>query len=676
MRLFAPRNDWNMSSPKSSNWWGMTGGQTSSGIQVSETSALQFSGAFAATRIISETLASLPWSILEQKDARTTEKAIKHPLWQIVHDQPNPEQDVMCWLDQQVAFQVGWGNAYAEIQRNSLHEIVALWPIHPSRIPLKNIVRNGTMPMSFEDITVGEPGELIYFINNDDNSKTPIPASDMFHVPGVLSSNGITGQSIPRWAANSIGAAIAAEGHAGALFKNGAVSNILLKHPKTLSPETAEKIKQQWSKKFAGVHNHYKTFVMEEGMEAQVIDMDPETTQLLESRRFSITEMARWYRLPPHLLADMSGATFSNIESEGLSFVVYSMMPWIIRWEKAAQRQLLTKDEKKRYRFKFNLNGLLRGDQAARGAFYQVLFNLGAASPNDIREYEDLNPIEFGDQYFVQGNNAVPLDKIGQLAQANIDKAKAPPATKPAAPVVPPNTTNSARLSDEEKAWLLDAMVSHERELPKEIADAVSTRLTKDRDAKDQHLVELVVSVVEGAVTENVKSVSEKLDSLAGNTANTLAEQPERCADAVNLRTTEDVRLRELKIESARASLCEGTKLIIQARVADLMRYEIRAAKDAAKKPLAFAAWRDDFYKKFGSNLSAICVSFVPGLKAIGIEADGEAASQAYVNQSITALSGIAELKISDFEQGVETLVSTWEDRPKQLAESLFRNAI
>lgn len=468
-----------MTSPAATNWWNMAGTYgTASGIRVDESSAMTFSAVFAATRVISETLASLPCAMLEQMDARTTAKATSHPLWSIMHDQPNNEQDIMSWLDSQVAFQVNWGNAYAEIQRNSIGEIVALWPIHPSRIPLKNIVRNSTDPRDYDGITDGEPGEIVYYVSNDDGSKSPIPASSMLHVPGVLSTNGITGQSIVKWGASSIGNAIAADQHAGAIFKNGAITNMVLKSPKIVGPDVAERLRRQWQNAFGGVQNHYKTLLLEEGMEPVPINMNPEDTQLLATRQFSVTEIARWYRLPPHLLADLSQASFSNIESEGLSFIVYSMMPWIVRWEKAMQRQLLTAEEKNKYRFKFNVNGLLRGDQAARAQFYQTMFNLGAYSPNDIREKEDENPIDGGDQYFVQGNNAVPLDKIGELTQAQIDKAKAPPpqpqASQNPAPV-PPQQDATNHLKDL-REQMVRMIADCERDLPETIVAAINTK--------------------------------------------------------------------------------------------------------------------------------------------------------------------------------------------------------
>jgi HK97 family phage portal protein len=233
VKLFAPRNEWNVSAPRG-GWFGDVGGaMTSSGVRVDERTAELFATVVTCTRVLSETLASLPCNVLARVDDRTSRRAMDHPLWSVLHDQPNPEQDIVAWMDSQVAFQMNWGNAYAEIQRDTLGQVVALWPIHPSRIPLKNIVRNGTSPDDYDGIVAGQPGEIVYYVDNDDGSKTPIPASDMLHVPGVLSTNGVTGQSLIRKGAGAIGIAIATEQHAGAIFRNGAVTNIALKSPKT-----------------------------------------------------------------------------------------------------------------------------------------------------------------------------------------------------------------------------------------------------------------------------------------------------------------------------------------------------------------------------------------------------------------------------------------------------------
>jgi HK97 family phage portal protein len=630
VKLFRPQNNWDMKSPES--WWKNTGSySTSSGVRITETSALTFSACLACTRVLSETLASLPLMMLEQVDYRTTRKATEHPLWTLLHDQPNPEQDIMSCLDMQTAFQVNWGDAFFEVQRNSLKEIVALWPIHPSRIPLCNIVRNGTNPSSYHMIVAGEPGEIVFYVNNDDGTRSPLAASDVFHVPGILSQNGVTGQSIVKWGANSIAGAIAAERHATALFKNGAVSNVSLKYSKKLSEEATSRLRKQWSERYAGVDNHYSPFILEDGMEVDtLLNMSPEATQLILARQFGQADVARVYRVQPHKIGDLTRSTNNNIESENLSFITDTMLPWIIRWEKAMQRQLLTAAEKKKYRFKFNINGLLRGDQQARGEFYQKLFNLGALSPNDIRELEDMNPVKGGDQYFVQGNNAVPLDRIDELTQATIDKAKAPPPAQVAPTAAPdddsPDTaTNAARLEEQRAMWI-SVLAEHHAELPDEM-----------------------------------KKV--------------LQELPAAVSQLVNRNSNEDAVIREMQATAAMDSVKEALTLAIQAEANQLMKYESRAAREAAKKPQTFLSWRDEFYPKFTSKLAAAIHVFSPAAAKVGVVFDGTVQAEAYVIASLAALEPLLSLTCDQLETGVETVVNSWEHRPQKLAEELFRSA-
>lgn len=399
---FAPKNNWDMRSP--SSWWPIISSYvTPSGTRVDEESALKSTALQAGIRAISETLATLPCNLMEQIDSRTTRRATDHPVYQLVHNQPNPEQDSMLFTDSMTAWLIGWGNCYAEIQRDMSGAIVALWPIHPSRIPTSNICRN---PDDWHSVTVGQPGELIYYVRNDDNTETPIPAWNMLHIAGPLSKNGITGRGLIALGANAIGIGLATEEHAGAFFRNGAMPNIALKSAKVVGKETADRLRQQWQQVFGGVGNHYKALLLEEGITADPFMIDPEHSQLLACRQFSVTEIARLLRLPPHMLADLSRSTNNNVEQQAQEYISYSLQPWITRWEKAMYRQLLTPKEQQTHYFKFNMGALLRGDAASRASFYRTMVELGVFSVNDVRELEDRNPVPGGDVRRIVGTDA------------------------------------------------------------------------------------------------------------------------------------------------------------------------------------------------------------------------------------------------------------------------------
>lgn len=418
-----PANSWSMTA--ADNWWSLVGSvPTVSGVRVDQRTAMSLSAVAACTRVISEGLGCMPVTLLQATDDRgTTRKATDHHLWPVLHDQPTPEQTIISWMDQQVAFCLNWGNSYTEKQYDMLGNVRALWPIHPSRIPKQNICRNGRDP---SEIIAGRPGELVFYVRNDDGTLTAIPASDMLHVAGILSEDGVTGQSIIQMGAQSLGVALATEKHAGAFFKNGAVSNIALTAKGSVGKEAADRLREQWTRAFSGVENHYKTLILEDGMTAVPFSVNPEDAQLIPALQFRVTDIARLYRVAPHLIGDLTRSTNNNITQQSIEHVTYCLMPWVVRWEKALTTQLLTEAERKAgYYFKFNTAALLRGDPAARGAFYDVLAGLGALSPNDIRVLEDWNPTPDGDVYFMK-TSLTPLKqaKAGKVNGHRFDLEK------------------------------------------------------------------------------------------------------------------------------------------------------------------------------------------------------------------------------------------------------------
>lgn len=387
--------------------------QTAAGIEIDEARAQTFSAVWCATRVISEGVASLPCNLREHINDRETKTAYEHPAWSLLHDQPNSEQDVFAFFDMQVPLQVNGGNCYSEIQRNRDGSLAALWPIHPSRIPRCNIGR-GPFRLS-KGISVGDEGEIVYLVRNNDGTTSPIPARDMLHVPGVMSSDGITGKGIVTWASEALGIIGATEQHVGAFYRNGATPDILIKLPSSVPKEERENMRLSWATRQGGVNNAHKALILVGESDASALGIDPEKSQLIDGRKFGVAEVSRFWRVPLHFLSSMEAATFNNVELLNLVFLQFTLDPWLQRWEKALKRQLLRPEERLRYSFKFNMNALMRGDSAARSQFYVRMFDLGGLSINEIRELEDLNPIEGGDRHFILANNRVPLDRIDDV---------------------------------------------------------------------------------------------------------------------------------------------------------------------------------------------------------------------------------------------------------------------
>lgn len=638
---------------------------TSSGVRVSQDTALTYSAVFACTRVISETMASLPLALLEQVDDRTTRKAVEKPLYGVLHDMPNPEMDIATFLDMQVAVQLNWGNAYCEKQYDSAGNVVGLWPIHPSRIPLSNLYRNTTDPHFFRQIVVGQPGELIYDVNNDDGTVTPIPASDMFHVPGVLSRNGITGLSIPMTGSEAIGIAMATDKHAGAYFRNGAVSNMAIKSPKIVKKETAEYLREQWQKTFGGVQNHYKTLLLEDGMEPVSFSIAPEASQLIESRQLGAREIARLYRVPPHMIADLSRATWANIESEEIAFVIHTMLPWITRWEKAIYRQLLSPAERLKYRAKFNVMGLLRGDSASRGQFYQVLFNLGALSPNDVRDFEDMNPIDGGDQYFVPANNLVPLDKIAEKAQAEIDKLKAPPPA-PQQNAIPDEQTASmlVEIRDQQREFMDKVLLRDSTAAAREAA-----RIEFDRQERAKDIEQY------GAALEEILLRHREQAELARDTA-----EIERLA-AEKARFDDEKAEFEAKSASERAALQKLLVTALKREIDKLTEWESKWLQKAIDKPLEWVDARSEFYGRFRKYFEANLGEYAPDALACGIVLDVKWGADRYSGDSIRDLKSLDAAAADNYHDRLKETVnifrnSQWKDRTAALAGEMVERGV
>ena len=250
-----------------------------------------------------------------------------------------------------------------------------------------------------------------------DNGSVILSPSDVLHIPG-LGFDGLVGYSPIAMAKNAIGLAIAAEEYGSKFYANGAAPSGVLEHPGTL--KDPGRVRESWQATFGGSANANQVAVLEEGMKYTPISISPNEAQFLETRKFQINEIARIFRVPPHMVGDLEKSSFSNIEQQSLEFVKYTLDPWVIRWEQALYRTLLSEEEKKTVFFKFNVEGLLRGDYASRMSGYATARQNGWMSANDIRELEDLDriPAELGGDLYLVNGNMLPLTSAG-AAYAN-----------------------------------------------------------------------------------------------------------------------------------------------------------------------------------------------------------------------------------------------------------------
>lgn len=384
-------------------------GRTTSGKAVTQRSAMQMTAVYSCVRILSEAIASLPLHMYRYTNSGGKEKATDSPLYFLLHDEPNPEMTSFVFRETLMTHLLLWGNAYAQIIRNGKGQVTALYPLMPDRM---TVDRDENGILYYE-----------YIVSTDDapiNKKSTVrlPPYDVLHIPG-LGFDGLVGYSPIAMAKNAIGMAIACEEYGSKFFANGAAPSGVLEHPGTIKDPS--RVRESWTQTFGGSSNAHKVAVLEEGMKYTPISISPEQAQFLETRKFQIDEIARIFRVPPHMVGDLEKSSFSNIEQQSLEFVKYTLEPWIIRWEQSISRSLLSKDEKAKCFVKFNVDGLLRGDYQSRMNGYATARQNGWMSANDIRELENLDWIsaeEGGDLYLINGN-MLPLKKAGAFADTD-----------------------------------------------------------------------------------------------------------------------------------------------------------------------------------------------------------------------------------------------------------------
>lgn len=392
-------------------------GRTTSGKPVNERTAMQTTAVYACVRILAEAVASLPLHVYEYQDDGGKKLVHDHPLYYLLHDEPNPEMTSFVFRETLMSHLLIWGNAYAQIIRDGAGRVLGLYPLLPDKMEVQR----------------DDKGNIyyVYSRNSDENpmfkeyGNIKLKAEDVLHIPG-LGFDGLIGYSPIAMAKNAVGMTLACEEYGASFFANGANPGGVLEHPGVLKDPS--KVRESWNSVYRGVSNAHKIAVLEEGMKYQQIGIPPEEAQFLETRKFQINEIARLYRIPPHMVGDLDKSSFSNIEQQSLEFVKYTLDPWVIRWEQSLQRSLLLPGEKGKYFIKLNVDGLLRGDYQSRMNGYAVGRQNGWFSANDIREMEDMNPIpdeEGGNLYLINGA-MTKLADAGAFAKTDTGQQNAP----------------------------------------------------------------------------------------------------------------------------------------------------------------------------------------------------------------------------------------------------------
>lgn len=375
----------------------LEGTMSASGVHVTEVSAMRVAAVYSAVRVISETIGSLPLNMYRRRDDGGRERAPTHPLQILLHDRPNSWQTAQEFREMLTEHALLRGAGYAFINWRSRDSNIVdeLIPLNPDRIRVEQA----------PDMT------LRYSVTRADGTTLELQQDEVFAVR-YRTRDGVQPIGVIESGRDSIGVAYATQEYAARFYRNDATPGVVLKHPGKLSKEAADRLKDNWNNAYASSGNARRTALLEEGMAIERLSVSAEDSQFLETRQFQRSEIAGLFRVPPHMIGDLTRATFSNIEQQGLEFLSYCILPWITRWEQSIVRDLVTAPNI--YFPKLSPEAILRTDLKSRYDAYAVGRNWGWLSVNDIRAIEDLNPIDNGDVY---------------LQPLNMTAAGTPPAT-------------------------------------------------------------------------------------------------------------------------------------------------------------------------------------------------------------------------------------------------------
>jgi len=358
---------------------------TSSGMAVDEDTALKYSAVWAAVNIISGAIGSLPL-LTYQRVGEGKERAATHGVYSLLRTRPNPFMDAATLRETLQAHVMLWGNGYAEIELNGAGRPIALWPLLPNKV--------------VPDI---EDGKVIYKIQTD-TGEVKLPYSQVLHIKG-LGFDGIKGYSVIQYAAENMALGLAAEKNAASFYGNDSSPMGILTTESSLKADTKDEIEKQWEKKHKGLDRRYRVAILHSGLKFQSVGIPAKDAQLLESRKHGISDIARWFNIPPHMLADLDKATFSNIEEQGIDFVRWTLNRWLTKWTMECDFKLFLLPERSRFYTEFLTEALLRGNTESRYKAYQIGLggnnNPGFITINEVRSKENLPPVPRGDELFM-----------------------------------------------------------------------------------------------------------------------------------------------------------------------------------------------------------------------------------------------------------------------------------
>jgi HK97 family phage portal protein len=454
---------------------------------------MSVSAFYAGVRLISETLGALP-VFMYQRTPRGKKRVPNHPLHDTLHDQPNPFQTAQEWKEMMAAHSIMRGEGFSrKVPGDAGDNSFRLIPLNPSRV---------VMRMTGED-------RIVYTWTRANGEKVPLLDNEVFRVRAF--SDGVRGLGVVGLARETLGLALAEQEHGARFFSNSASPAGAIRHPLNVSADAQERFEEHWKRTYSGVENANSILVLEEGMEWQALGISNEDSQFLESRKFEVVEIARWLRLPPHMLGHMDNAIKANVEEQSRSFLLFSLFPWVKRFEHAFRRDLIV--AKKTFFAEFNLDALMRADFKTRMASYQIAINNGIFSPNEVRELENRNSYRGGDEFFMPMNmRRVGRSDGGEPPDMELFPAPAPSAEPVAAPAESSDDSSRARslIAGTEHQYVLGVMDRALALLPEQ------ARISNPPPASER-LHAIVESAADRIVHKEIMRITEKAPAYASN---------------------------------------------------------------------------------------------------------------------------------------------------------------
>lgn len=355
---------------------------------------------FACIRVLSETVAGLPLITYRERNDGGRERATTHPLYRLLHRQPNPEMTPFEFEEMMTGHCAAWGNAYAQIISDNRGRVVELWPLRPDRMTVER-----------------KNGALIYTYTQTNGAQTKFARWQIHHRRAMV-ADGLVGMSPLQTTMLAVSLGMATEEFGARFFAQGARPSFVLSHPGQLKDQAFKRLRDDWNSGTAS--EAHKVRIIEEGMKVEQIGIPPEEAQFLQTRTFQAQEIARIFRMPPHKIGLLENATFSNIEHQAIEFVTDTIRPWLVRFEQAMYRDLMSEQDQQNLYVEYLVDGLLRGDTETRYQAYAMARQWGWLSVNDIRRLENLPPVDGGDVYLQ------PLNMVtaGEDAQQRMDPAQ------------------------------------------------------------------------------------------------------------------------------------------------------------------------------------------------------------------------------------------------------------